>query len=461
MMDKGSRDKPSKGGCLTSSVLVVMSLAIASCVNATTSELMTISPELGTQNASAPLRVRDVAKEPNLTPIVVSTLNSQAAIVEAAEQVRVRFANVEEAKAQYFPQVSVGVASNLIGSGSASPQLTLKGSQMLYDFGRTDRGVSRDVHQAQLAHLSFLDAVDSDLTEMLRLLAEFESQSKQLKLGNDRLARMVELGNLVKRRSAEGVMDGNDLIEAKRRVQTAETLLIRAKLALSSSSRDIESETGVDIGSSESGLDIASLTCGEDPIKFDTLTSVQRAAMELRVAKLDAKNAETERMPTLSLEASTSYDLSNASNNNSGMTLRLEGALFRGGAVKSRIKAASRSVSAAEASLRGARSEAQRDQARALDAVKTQKVITKALLSQSALLDETRKLYLNQFLELGTKTIDDVLDAEEEYHQNLLDIELTRKELAIEKINCLAAEGRTRRFLGVENSFLHGLALKQ
>lgn len=69
-------------------------------------------------------------------------------------------------------------------------------------------------------------------------------------------------------------------------------------------------------------------------------------------------------------------------------------------------------------------------------------------------------MYLEQFLELGTKTIDDVLTLEEEYHQTLLDLEMIRAEITSEQIGCLADEGRVRAFLGIEDTVAYGLALR-
>ena len=118
-------------------------------------------------------------------------------------------------------------------------------------------------------------------------------------------------------------------------------------------------------------------------------------------------------------------------------------------------------MAAAQATLNAEREDVQRNHAEVIDTIATQKIIVQALKEQSDLLDQTRTIYLQQFIELGTKTIDDILDVEEDYHQNLLDIEITQLELAVEQINCLASQGLSRRFLGVEDKLLHGLILHQ
>ena len=448
-------------GCACGLLLLVI---LMGCSPKPPQGLGVISPDLAQQAAATDPATGavDVATAAGMAPIVVATLRSQSAISGAADRVKSRLATVAEQQAQFLPQISAGVVSNLSSGGGSSPQLGVTATQMLYDFGRTGRGVSRQVLLAQRAHLDFLDVVDENLSEMLRLLANYNSQSRQLDLGRDRLARMSELMGLVENRSLAGATTDNSMIEAQRRVQTAETLLIRAELALASSRREIESESGMTVGAAGPGVSLNGFSCGAAPLQPDLVTAVKIASVDLAVATLDVQTVQGDRLPTLSLEAAYNQDVSGQSPPGAAeVNLQVNMPVFRGGAARSRSDSAVRNSAAAKAALDSARQEAGRAYEHALDTVQSGQVLAKAIGAEVELLDRTRELYLQQFLELGTKTIDDVLDAEEEYHQTLLDLEVSRLDMAVGQIDCLVAEGRLRQVLGIETALLHGLALHQ
>ena len=434
-------------------------LTLVGCNTKAAPALAVLSPQL---DLDGPTVVLSPVETTNVAPIVQSTLDSQQKISTAAEHVMTQFANVDAEQASYFPQISVGIATDFIGSGAGNPQLLLNGSQMIYDFGRTGRDVTRQILLAQKTHLDFLDAVDKSLTEMLRLLVKFDSERRQLALGRDRLDRMTELRSLVESRSAEGVTVGNSLIEAERRVQTAKTLLLRSDLTFAGINRALEAETGMAVSAIGAGVDTSGLNCGSIPLDESMVTTVKKGQVDIAIAQLNLENTQTQKLPKLSLEVSAGGDLPTLSDSSDvGIRLNVDTALFSGGAFGARITAAERRLAAAQATLNAEREDVQRDHAEVIDTIATQKIIVQALKEQSDLLDQTRTIYLQQFIELGTKTIDDILDVEEDYHQTLLDIEITQLELAVEQINCLASQGLSRRFLGVEDKLLHGLILHQ
>lgn len=404
----------------------------------------------------------DVNDLPGVAPIVAATLRSDPGIPGAASRVRERISGVAERQSGYLPQVSAGLVSDLSGDDSASPELQLTGTQMVYDFGRTGRSVSRQVLLAQNTHLDFLESVDDALIAVMLLVADHESQTRQLALGRDRVARMISLRQLVADRSREGAETSGSLFDAERRVQTAETLLLRAELALASAQREIILATGTGLPADGPALPLTRLSCGAVPLEPDLTIAVKSALADLAVADIDVSDAATARLPTLELQASTGRDLSDLSEGSDiDFGLRLNTALYQGGATRSRNAAALANAAAAEASLAAARQQVLRAAAGVQDAIAAQRVLMRAINVQIDTLDQTRDLYLQQFTELGTKTIDDVLTVEEEYHQALLERETTRAEIIREEINCLMAEGRVRQFLGIADATAFGLALRQ
>lgn len=435
-------------------------LAVTACSPAPPAELSLLSPELRNETQPSAGQAVDVSQAGSIAPVITATLRHQSAIASAAERVKSRFANVSEEQSGYYPQLSAGLVSDVSG-GDATPQLRVTGTQMLYDFGRTGRGVSRQVMMARKAHLDFLGTVDEEVAVVLRLLAQQASQSRQRGLIRDRLSRMVALRSQVESRNLEGVTTASGLIEAQRRVQTAETLLARIELELASTARDIAAQTGQASAPPVPSL-LQGLRCGVAAVDVDATLPVRKAQVDVAIAELDATSAGSARLPTLLIEAVSNHDISDLTDRaDVGVNLRVNTDIFRGGALRSRQQAAARGAAAAEAAVAAARQSIQRDISHAQDTIAAQRVLSSSLRAQSALLDQTRDLYFQQFVELGTMTLDDVLTAEEEYHQTLLDLELADQDMTLAQIDCLLAEGNLRRFIGVEDTLLHGLALRQ
>lgn len=435
-------------------------LALAACTASPPQELVDISPDLALENTSSAARAEDLSGAADVAPIVIASLQNQSTILGAAERVRSQFAKIEEERSGFYPQISAGIGSSLVGNDDAAPQLRLTGSQLLYDFGRTGRRVSREVLLAQKAHLEFLDVVDGDLSDLLRLLVKYDSQSEQIDLARTRLVRMEELAALVEKRTVEGAGTVDGPLEAERRVQTAKTVLLRTELELAGSRRAITDETGVAIDENSLDLNLDRLDCSAASFDAGQISGIRMAQIDMALAQLDLQTAESARRPTFAVEAATSHGFSDLWNTDGvGVNLRVDTTVFKGGAVRSQKAAAARNEAAALAAFEGERQEARRRFREARDSVVSKEVMADALRDQSDLTDKTRVLYRQQFVELGTRTLDDVFDAEEEYHQNLLDVQLALQDAALEQVSCLAAQGLLRRFVGIENTLLHGLAL--
>lgn len=373
-----------------------LSLILSACEMAPPGELALISPELNKAtdaDRSTDLPpLTDVTEASDVSPIVIGTLRSQSGIASAASRVQSELSGIATEQAGFLPEVSAGLVTDLSPIDDATPRLQLTGSQMIYDFGRTGRAVSQQALRTQRAHLDFLDTVDEELTDMLNLVADYESQERRLALAEARLSRMQELRDLVEDRITAGAATNISLIDADRRVQTAQTLLLRAELGLASATRDINLETDTDIRTGAlPQLDI--LRCGEMPLDPDSITSVKDAAIEIGMAELDLLDAQSARLPSIALQASTARDLNDLGQGGDiDLSLRLNTVIFQGGATQSRGAVARNNLLAAEANLTSARQRAERIHAAAVDAIASRRVLAEAISDQVSLLERTRDL---------------------------------------------------------------------
>jgi outer membrane protein, adhesin transport system len=75
-------------------------------------------------------------------------------------------------------------------------------------------------------------------------------------------------------------------------------------------------------------------------------------------------------------------------------------------------------------------------------------------------ISETRDLYRQQYLELGTRPLLDLLNAEQEIHQARMDRENTAADLRRLKIDCLYNTGGLRAAFHLDNSTLQGVEIR-
>lgn len=72
---------------------------------------------------------------------------------------------------------------------------------------------------------------------------------------------------------------------------------------------------------------------------------------------------------------------------------------------------------------------------------------------------ETGKLYRLQYLQMGTKTLVDLLNAEQELHQVRFDRANTRHDLRRLRIDCLVSSGNAREAFGLSGTAIGGTVL--
>ncbi len=307
--------------------------------------------------------------------------------------------------------------------------------------------------------MRFLQVVDEELAETAKTYWIMRRYAEEQAVSDEQLRTMRELERLSQSRSSEGVNSATDLLEAQRRVQSAETILRQAQLEMASANRRLSRFSGVSEGVSEDALGAIDLICQSEEIDDELSPRIQVAALQKAISEIDLKDAENALLPTVSLEAVANQDISGSYDSNVGLNLRVDSALFSGGAHRSREVIAVKTAEAADAALEAARQDVALDYENAIADIMTRRALIDALEEQAGMLDETRRLYRRQFVELGSRTIEDVLDMEDEYYRSLRDLAGTRMNLQVAQIECIKSTGRLRARLGLDGKFLHGLAL--
>src|SRR5690606_22722157 len=125
--------------------------------------------------------------------------------------------------------------------------------------------------------------------------------------------------------------------------------------------------------------------------------------------------------------------------------------LFEGGAISARRSAAGHALRAAEAARDNARLRARQGFLEARDLTRSMSQRLELLDIRQKTIAEARTLYEDQYLALGTRTLLDLLNAEQELYQAIFDKQNTQYDLYLLQIDCLYNSGQIRAALGIDN----------
>jgi adhesin transport system outer membrane protein len=398
----------------------------------------TEAPPLSMQQA-----VRDVlAWHPDLAGAVAS-LNARGEEVAAA-------------RVGYLPRVSAGLNTgyaNRLGS-SWRPRPQVSASQMIYDFGKVASAVEAARAGTKVGRADLLIAVDGLIRETGYAIVEVQRNAALYDIAQQQSARIREIGALVGNRFAKGATTRSDVLQAQSRIAAAQATLAQ----IDAERRRWASNLAFLLGRQEQVASVASAvpewlmqSCASGPVDWAAVPAVMRAEAGRDVAAAQLRRSRADRLPTLSLAGDVAPDvlspLSRRSGYNFGVNISSE--VFGGNATVARVRGAGYALTAAEAGIRQARNETGQRLAEARAQIASLGPLLDTLIARAADMTETGKLYRLQYLEMGTRTLIDLLNAEQELQQGRFDAVNTRHDLRRLELDCLYYSGRTRESFGL------------
>ena len=391
-------------------------------------------------------------------------------ITDAVATLAQQTAGVDYAKAGYYPQIRAGMGtgtSNSSSTGGGNLLASLSASQMLYDFGKVDSQVGRSqalVRRQQATVIKQIDVISRSTAEAVLMVHRFQALTDTAQTQVDAVEKVLELAEL---RANAGLSTKADPIQARARVQGA-----RANLGQMSSElaqwrqklRTFVGEVGARTVSVLPGLQDDTLWMSGTP-DFQMLPEVLIVQAERQAAKAQLVNTRASKWPTITLDATGNKAVKGINPNTyerhgmyHSLQVNLSVPLYQGGAADAQISAAAAEEAATRERIETALLQAG-DQSRAWKEL--------ALGGQARLADvehrkqsilSVRDLYREQY-QLGTRSILDLLNAEQEIHQADADAQGLTHDLWQYRLEYLAATGRLREFFGLNNKIVQGMEL--
>lgn len=434
------------------SLLAVLFLAQVSCAQ----KHPAVDPQATGSISTGPARPAPAATAgPVLAPVtsvesaVRRAIDWHPAIREAAGRIKEQGELVNDAKSGYLPSVGGGVDLGVENRdrGDWAPRFNLTASQMIYDFGKVSGRVEAEAAVEDVRKAEFLASVDDVIRETALASLEVLRAERLAGVAKDQIDDVGAIARLVEARTDRGASTRSDKLQAEARVQTAESRAIEIGAQRQRWSSTLNALVGatapVQLGASMPDR-VLGACAGSQPI-WETVPAVVAAKSRKREADARVRLARAEMMPTLALEASSQFNMwDNTEDPDYVIGLKIKGDLYNGGSFRARQNAARYAAQSSEAAVAAAMFDAQKSWNESSAQVVSLKALQKSLASRQPMMRETRDLYQRQFLDLGTRTLLDVLNADQELHEARFDEINTRFDLYRLNIECAYSAGRLR-----------------
>ncbi len=377
-------------------------------------------------------------------------------------------AGVSVARAGYYPQVRVGVggsdSNTQIGNGS-SVSATI--TQTIYDFGK----VSSSVDQAQALLNRQQAQVLRQIDEIARQTAEAVVNAHRYQalqtIAEQQLAALERVLEMARLRASAGVSTRSDPVQALSRVEGARASLLQIKTLSQQTRQRLRTFIGAPVPAAIGALpelQADALDWNQVP-ETDALPEVLVAQAEQRAAAAQLLLAKAQRWPTISLEASVNRSIngvnpSTLQHNGTyrALMINLSSVLFQGGALNAQVRAATSAMEASRQQIELVRLESN-DQARIFreQALGARETIAIQIQRKKSI-EQARDIYRDQY-KLGTRSIIDLLNAEQEFYQAQTDEQMARHEFWLSVVSYVGATGLGREFYGLNHRTVQGMNL--
>jgi len=371
---------------------------------------------------------------------VTRAVNWHPTIREAVGKLYEQIQQVDVAKSKYYPQISAGLDNGYSNNSSDTgftPSVVVSLSQMLYDFGKV---------------ASQVRAEDAGVVQ----------QQANVLLSIDTIARDTATA-LVQ------VQMWQQMVQTDARIEGARSQLMQYQANLDSARATLMSNLGWSNLNGVSNAFPEKLTRSCDIKEPDDrlVPAVLASWAQANVAQANLDYANAQMTPTVSLEPQVRHYMNNRypghdtlDKTQYNVSVNVEMPIYQGGGLNARRNAASHAVEAAQSNIQRTRLDVRQKLLESKSQVMSLMSTLQIQSRQETLSQRTRELYQQQYLDLGSRPLLDVLNAEQEVYQARFTQWQTAGQLRQLQINCLYNTGRMRNAFGLENHTIQSVEIQ-
>ncbi|WP_233998907.1 TolC family outer membrane protein [Microbulbifer pacificus] len=407
--------------------------------------------------------------EVGLEDAVKRAVGWHPSIGESVSELYQQQQNIRAARAGYFPQLSIGVVggyeSEYDGDGDGhAVQLYL--SQVLYDFGKISSEVDAATAGAQVSQARVLQQVDLIGRDTAQAAIEVQRYQALLSSAEEQIQGVSAISRLVSLRNERGASSRSDVLQAQSRIESARATRQQLLAQLNRWKGVLQNLMGVEqpIALTMRIPETVVRGCQVDPVQASYAPAVLLAEAQRAEAVAQLKEAKAQSWPTLSLDGSVNsyldqeYVDANALNNHeNAVFLNLSMPIYQGGRIFANRDAAGFALRSAEAAKDNARLSAVRDLRISQNQSDGLEKSLSILDARLRAISETRDLYRQQYSSLGTRTLVELLNSEQELYQARIEKNNTEYDLNKLRVDCLYSVGEIRNAFNLQDRPIQGV----
>lgn len=428
-------------------------------------------PVVGSANPSTtPLKdaVR-LQKDMSMKEAVKIAVQRNPQITQSIATLAAQNANIDVARAGYFPQISGGISTADLTKGEKGRQLIgLNATQMLYDFGKVKAGINTEQAKLQVEQANVLVNIDDISLDVAATIVNIQRYRKLIEIAQQQVSGLMRISDIANLRAKAGISSQADPIQAKSYLQSAQSGLIAQQSLLKQSEQHLKTLVGFDVHNIDWGIppDLVKKSDLYAEPEFNTIPRLIAAHAGIEVAKSQLKQTHLSRYPTLAVKGEVSQALNGRNPNNnkddglySAIMLEASSQIYQGGAVSSQVRAASYAEEAAKAQVNATYLEIL-DQVRTTrEQIENRQRQMQVLMSRQDTTVKTRELYQEQY-KLGTRSLVDLLNAEQAIHAANSELEMARYDIYQSIVQYIAATGRSRQAYDLNSISVQGFEVQ-
>ena len=421
-------------------------------------------------NASATTAVPAVAGQDSmpggmtLQDAVIKSLDWDAGLSGLVNQYRAQLEAVYQKETEYYPQPGVGLSRSLNNSDKGYVA-TASVSQLLYSFGKVSSQIDSLVARSDQSMLRVFVNADEVAEKTAMLYLDIKRYQEYIVLAEEQLGSVRHITDLARERTAAGAASRADLVQAEARLDTAQLQLNTLKLEHENQILNLNRMTGASV-SLLSGQPIDSSLYSQQyyaqNIDFNAVPVVLVARAGLTIAQSDREVAKREAMPSIGLQGTyqqrfDAKDTDRYGREDHSVELTVNVPLSNFYTSNSKQRMAVYQENAANSEIRHTQNIVEnnwRNQQIRLNELEER---MKLLASRNLSLKDVTRLYQEQYVALGQRSIIDLLNADQEWHQSRRDYAAAKYDYLATSISCSSQLGRFRESLQLSNESLRSL----
>ena len=413
----------------------------------------------------------DLSAKNNLTinDAVLYALQQHPQIAQVVAELASQHSYIDVAKASYYPQLSGGLSTGDFTTGERGRQLiSLNATQMLYDFGKTSANV--DIQQTktylkQTEMLSQIDTLAKTVTSSILMIKRY--QELEL-IARNQIQGIQRIYNIAQLRANAGISSQSDPIQVKSYLEAAQSSLISQQTQLKLYQQRLNTVLGFDVSRIQWIIpdNLVKSVSLYDPVEYNTIPSMMSAQLEIDIARLQYEQTRLESYPVVNLKGSLSQAINGRNPNNnkddglySSVMMEATSNFFQGGAIKAQQRASLAAEQAAISRLNTAYLNVLEQVRMNKEQIEHKNQQLAVLFNRAKTTAKTKELYEEQY-KLGTRTVVDLLNAEQSVHSVAQEIENARYDIFESIVQYIAVTGQSRQLYQLNNKTIQGIEIK-